>query len=109
MRPAVDASVYSRKGRLKSGKAVMGLVVRSLEAVEGVLTVRAPMEDRVLPGQGMQWYGDGCEVFYVAPVVLGRPKKEWTSMVFLGGLISLVPASREGSGRRPSSVTWWPR
>ena len=27
-RPAVDASVYSRKGRLKSGKAVMWLVVR---------------------------------------------------------------------------------
>ena len=29
-RPAVDASVYSRKGRLKSGKSVMGLVVRSV-------------------------------------------------------------------------------
>ena len=33
----------------------------SLEVVEGVLTVWAPMEDRVLPGQGMQWS--------VAPVV----------------------------------------
>ena len=29
-RPAVDASVYSRKDWLKSGKAVMGLVVRSV-------------------------------------------------------------------------------
>ena len=29
-RPAVDASIYSQKGRLKSGKAVMGLVVRSV-------------------------------------------------------------------------------
>ena len=27
-RPAVDASVYNRNGRLKSGKAVIGLVVR---------------------------------------------------------------------------------
>ena len=27
-RPAVEASVYNRNGRLKSGKAVMGLVVR---------------------------------------------------------------------------------
>ena len=29
-RPAVDESVYSRKDWLKSGKAVMGLVVRSI-------------------------------------------------------------------------------
>ena len=26
--PAVEASVYNRNGRLKSGKAVIGLVVR---------------------------------------------------------------------------------
>ena len=37
--------------------------------VESVLTVRAPMEDCVLPGQGMQWSVDGCEDFHVAPVV----------------------------------------
>ena len=30
MRSVVDTSVYSRKGRLKLGKAVMGLVVRSV-------------------------------------------------------------------------------
>ena len=30
LRPAVDASVYKRKWSLKSGKAVMGLVVRSV-------------------------------------------------------------------------------
>ena len=47
----------------------------SLEAVEGILTVRAPMEDHVLPGQGMQWSGDGCEVSYVAPVVPGETQK----------------------------------
>ena len=29
-RPAVDVSVYNRKNWLKSGKAVMGLVVRSI-------------------------------------------------------------------------------
>ena len=28
LRPAVEASVYNRNGRLKSGKAVIGLVVR---------------------------------------------------------------------------------
>ena len=52
-RPAVEASVYRRKAWLKSRKAVIGLVVSSFEAVEGGLAVLAPVEDRVLPGQGM--------------------------------------------------------
>ena len=43
--------------------------------VEGVLTVWAPMEDRILPGQGMQWSGDGCKVFYVAPVVASKTQE----------------------------------
>ena len=47
----------------------------SLEAVEGVLTVRAPMEDHVLPGQGMQQSGNGSEVFYIVPVVPGETQK----------------------------------
>ena len=33
------------------------------------------MEDRVLPGQGMQWSGDGCEAFYVAQVVAGETQE----------------------------------
>ena len=54
----------------------MGLVVRSsLEAVESVLAVCAPVEDRVLPGQGMQWSGDGCEVFHVALVIAGETQE----------------------------------
>ena len=50
-------------------------VEESLEAVQGVLTVQAPKEDRVLPGQGMQLSGDGCEIFYVTPVVPGETQK----------------------------------
>ena len=30
------------------------------EAVEGILAVRAPVEDRVLSGQGVKWSSDGC-------------------------------------------------
>ena len=33
------------------------------------------MEDRVLPGQGVKWSGDGCEVFDVAKVVPGKTQK----------------------------------
>ena len=33
------------------------------------------MEDRVLPGQGLNWSGDGCEVFNVASVVPGETQK----------------------------------
>ena len=33
------------------------------------------MEDRVLPGQGVKWSGDGCEVFDVASVVPGETQK----------------------------------
>ena len=34
------------------------------------------MEDRILPGQGVWWSGDGCEVFNVASVVPGKTQKE---------------------------------
>ena len=33
------------------------------------------MEDRVLPGQGVKWSGNGCEVFDVALVVPGETQK----------------------------------
>ena len=33
------------------------------------------MEDRVLPGQGVKWSGNGCEVFDVASVVPGETQK----------------------------------
>ena len=50
-RPAVEASVYNRNPWLKSGKAVIGLVVsRAFSWSEGVLAVFAPVEDRVFPG-----------------------------------------------------------
>ena len=63
------------------------------------------MEDRVFPGQGMQWAGDGCKILDIPMVVPARPRKERTSVAFLGGLISRMVTSSEGSGRRPSSVT----
>ena len=47
----------------------------SLEAVEGVMAVQAPVEGRILPGQGVQRSGDGCEVFHVAPVAPGETQK----------------------------------
>ena len=45
------------------------------EAVKSVLAVCAPMEDRILLGQGMQWNGGGCEVFYIAPVIAGETQE----------------------------------
>ena len=47
----------------------------SLEVVEGVLAVRAPVKDRVHQGQGVQRSGDGCKVFHIAPVVPGETQK----------------------------------
>ena len=67
------------------------------------------MEDRVLPGQGVEWSGDGCELFNIAPVVPGEAQKGANFRGVLGGLISLMAASREGFGRKPSSVTRCPR
>ena len=64
------------EGQAEVGEGDDGAVgEESLEAVEGILTVRAPVEDRILPGQGVQWSGDGCEVFYVAQVVAGETQK----------------------------------
>ena len=53
--------------------------------VEGVLAVWAPVEDRVLPGQGVKRSGDGCEVFNVAPVVPGETQKGANFRGVLGG------------------------
>ena len=45
------------------------------EAVEGVLALGAPMEDRVLLGQGMLWVGDSCEILDIAAVVVGKTQE----------------------------------
>ena len=67
------------------------------------------MEDRVLPGQSMQWSGIGCEVFHVAPVIAGETQEG----ADFGGVFGRANLSdggdNEGSGRRPSLVTQWPR
>ena len=42
------------------------------------------MEDRVLPGQGVKWSGDGCEVLDVALVVPGETQKGVNFRVVLG-------------------------
>ena len=51
-------------------------------AVEGILAVSAPIEDRVLPGQRMQWAGDCCEIFHITPVI---PSKTQEGADFSGG------------------------
>ena len=45
------------------------------QAAEGILAVSAPMEDRVLPGQRMQWAGDCCEIFHITPVIPGKTQE----------------------------------
>ena len=45
------------------------------QAVEGILAVSAPMEDRVLPGQRMQWAGDCCKIFHITPVIPGKTQE----------------------------------
>ena len=74
--PAVEASVYNRNGRLKSGKAVMGLGgEEGLEAVEGVLALWTPMEDRIFPGESMERPGNSGEIFDITPVVPGEAQE----------------------------------
>ena len=45
------------------------------QAVEGILAVSAPMEDRVLPGQCMQWAGDCYKSFHITPVIPGKTQE----------------------------------
>ena len=45
------------------------------ESIEGLLTVGAPMEDRILPGQGMQRTGDGCKILNISPVIPGKTQE----------------------------------
>ena len=33
------------------------------------------MKDHVLPGQGMQWAGDGCEILHIPSVIPGETKE----------------------------------
>ena len=81
----------------------------SLEAVECVLAMRAPVEDRIFPGKRVKRPGDGGKILNIMPVVPGEAQERANFGSILGGLISLMAASREGLGRRPSSVTRWPR
>ena len=100
-RPAVDASVYSRNGKLKSGKAVIGQVVR-----------RVLRRSKASWQSGPQWKTSSfliSEVLNITPVISCETQKRADFRGILGGLIPLMAASREVSGRRPSSVTRWPR
>ena len=45
------------------------------ELIEGLLTVGAPMEDHILPGQGMQRTGDGCKILNISPVIPGKTQE----------------------------------
>ena len=47
----------------------------SLEAIEGVLAVWTPVEDRIFPGQCMKRPRDGGEVLNITPVISGETEK----------------------------------
>ena len=57
----------------------------NFEAIEGVLSVWAPVEDRIFIGQRVQWSGNGCEVFNVPPVVPSETQKRANFCGVLGG------------------------
>ena len=42
---------------------------------EGILALGAPVEDRVFPGQGVQWTGDGCKRFDIPMVIAGKTQE----------------------------------
>ena len=50
--------------------------------VKGVLTVSAPMKDRILPDQCMQRAGDCCKILHISPVI---PIKTKEGADFSGG------------------------
>ena len=69
-RTAVDASVYRRKGKHEVGEGGDGAGGEEhFEAIESILTFGAPMEDCILPGQGMQRAGDGCKILNISSVI----------------------------------------
>ena len=45
------------------------------EAVKSVLSVGAPMKDRILPGQCMQWVGDSRKILNITPVIPGKTQE----------------------------------
>ena len=56
--------------------------------VEGVLTLRTPMEDYISPGESMERPGNGGEILDIPAVVPGdsaRPRNERTSIAVLEG------------------------
>ena len=57
----------------------------------------------------MQWSGDVCEVFHVALVIAGETQEGADFGGVFGRANLSDGVSNEGSGKRPSSVTRWPR
>ena len=107
----MEASVYSQNSWLKSGKAVIGLVVSCVLSWSNAVWQSS-----------LQWKtasflvsackgGDyGSKTLDIAPVVTGlNREKSGLPWLFSGVGWSLIAARSEGSGSRPSSVTLWPR
>ena len=57
--------------------------------VEGVLTLRTQVEDRILPGESVERAGDGGEILDISPVVPGEAQKGANFCCSLGGALSL--------------------
>ena len=75
----------------KSGNGTGG--EECFQAVEGILAVSAPMEDRILPGQHMLWAGNCCKIFHITLVIPGKTQE---GADFSGGFGRLnLPDGRE--------------
>ena len=59
--------------------------MEGFEAVEGLLTLRTPVEDRIFPGEGMEGAGDGSEVLDIPLIVPGEAQKRANLCCILGG------------------------
>ena len=57
----------------------------SLEAIEGVLAIRIPVEDRIFPGKSMKRPGNGGEVLNIMLVISGETQKRANFRGLLGG------------------------
>ena len=77
----------------------------SLQLIESCLAVLAPMEERILSGQSVQRSGDGGKALDVSAVIPSQTKKGAHFSGCFRGETSLIAASSEGSGSKPSSVT----
>ena len=73
----------------------MWLVVRSvLRRLKASWALGATVEERVFPGQGMQWVGDGWKIFDIPTVVAGKTQ-ERAEFCGVFGKVDLLDGSKQ--------------